>query len=495
MNMQPQTTPFMLEEPQPLVREAAPAAPYPVEALGPLRAAVEDVKGLVQAPLAIPAQSALALASLAVQGFANVQTLGGYCPISLYSLTIAKSGERKTSCDGLLMAGLRDFEKCQTVAQRSDLQSWQNDHAAWKAKRDGILNKGRGKGDKAAMKGELDALGPEPEAPPAPDRTVSEPTFEGLTKLFQIGQPSLGIFSDEGGQFLGGHAMNTDNRQKTLAALNDLWGGNPIKRSRGGDGTFTLYDRRLAIHLMAQPGVARSFMADPKGDDTGFLPRFLITEPETKIGTRLHALSSNQRAGLDGFNRRLRELLEIPLPMDEQTRALQPRLLDLSPEARQELVSFSDEVEWRQAKGGDLANVTGYASKAAEQACRIAAVLTLWRDLEALTIPEKEMCWGIALARFYLSQAQRLSEEAVVSENIRQAEALRVWLLDGWPHAEIVPHEVAQSGPIRALRNTPAAKAALGMLAKHGWVVQLDQGAIVRGSPRTLAYRIVRSAP
>jgi hypothetical protein len=42
----------------------------------------------------------------------------------------------------------------------------------------------------------LEAL-KEPSAPPSADRTVTEPTFEGLTKLFATGQPSLGLFSDE----------------------------------------------------------------------------------------------------------------------------------------------------------------------------------------------------------------------------------------------------------------------------------------------------------
>ena len=292
MNVQtsPSLVPFLAEGPQPLIRDYVRPALYPVDALGPLQGAVADVQGLMQAPVELPAQSTLALASLAVQGFANVETLAGHSPLSLYALTIARSGERKTSCDGLLMAALRDFEKARTVAQHDEAQTWQNEHAAWKAKREQVLSKGKGseKKDAASLAADLDALGPEPEAPIAPDRTVSEPTFEGLTKLFLIGQPSLGIFSDEGGQFLGGFAMSTENRQKTLAALNDLWGGNPLKRSRGGDGTFTLYDRRLAIHLMVQPGVARDFMADPKADDTGFLPRFLITEPASTIGSRLH---------------------------------------------------------------------------------------------------------------------------------------------------------------------------------------------------------------
>ena len=86
-------TAFTPEGPQPLVREIAPGAAYPVASLGPLRDAVRAVQGATQAPVAIPAQSALAVASLAVQGFADVETLGGTSPLSLYALTIACDGD------------------------------------------------------------------------------------------------------------------------------------------------------------------------------------------------------------------------------------------------------------------------------------------------------------------------------------------------------------------------------------------------------------------
>ncbi|MCG3266263.1 DUF3987 domain-containing protein [Yoonia sp. I 8.24] len=106
-----QPIPLISEGPQPLVQETPEGVPYPVHALGPLRDAVEAVHAVTQAPVAIPAQSALAIASLAVQGFANVEALGGSSPLSLYCLTIARSGERKSSCDAKLMAALRTYER------------------------------------------------------------------------------------------------------------------------------------------------------------------------------------------------------------------------------------------------------------------------------------------------------------------------------------------------------------------------------------------------
>ena len=170
------------------------------------------------------------------------------------------------------------------------------------------------------MEADLNALGPEPTPPPSTDRTVTEPTYEGLTRLFIEGSSSLGIFSDEGGQFLGGHGMNSDNRQKTVTALNDIWGGNPIRRTRQGDGSITLHGRRLAIHLMVQPAIAHEFMSDPLAVDTGFLPRFLVSEPSSTIGTRFYSKAELMIFQLQRLGCVLGTILQTPMKMDEKTR-------------------------------------------------------------------------------------------------------------------------------------------------------------------------------
>ncbi len=502
MTLHPDEVEFVGEGPQPLLRALPPGAAYPVAALGPLCEAVEAVQGMTLAPVAIPAQSALAVASLAVQGFAMVETLGGFSPPSLYALTIAQSGERKSSCDAPLMAALRDYEQEQAKAQRAEMTSWRNAHALWKGDRDRILAEAKnGKGAKrTAAQVDLDAMGPEPAAPPSADRTVTEPTFEGLTRLFAEGQPSLGIFADEGGQFIGGHGMNSDNRLKTLAALNDLWQGKPIRRTRAGDGAYTLFGKRLAVHLMLQPEAAQALMADRMATGIGFLPRCLITQPPSTIGTRLSSGTRRDDAALGRFSGRLQSILEAPMPMDPDTRELHPRPLPLAPDARALLVAFADTIEREQRGGGGLAHVTGYASKAAEQAARIAAVLTLWHDLDAPVVPMQAMAWGIELAQFYLGEAVRLSDAATVSADTAQAEALRCWLLDRWPEqarrinrdpATITPKDAVQFGP-NALREAKAVRKLMAVLADLGWLVLLPDGEVIDGIARKLAYRIVR---
>lgn len=476
-------------EPVPLLREVAESQPYPVAALGPLQAAVVAVQRWTQAPAAIPAQSALSVAALALQGHAEVETLGGYRPLSLYCLTVAASGERKSSCDEKLMQAMQEFEREQGRAYRDARKAWAIDHAIWKKRHDKALRPGKGM---TCDRRDLEALGPEPSPPPLPDRLVSEPTYEGLTRLFAEGQPTLGLFHDEGGQFLGGYAMGKDNKQKTLAAMNDLWQGKPIKRTRQGDGSFTLYGRRLSLHLMIQPVVAQELLSDPLASDTGFLPRCLICDPCSTIGTRLQSATVIDEGPIADFADRLGDILHTGMAMDPDTRELKPRRLPLSREARERLIAYSDHVEREQAPGGQFETIKGFASKSAEQAARIAGVLTLWADLSRPEVSGEAMTRAIVLAGFYLSEALRLAGAAAVSAPVAKAEQLRKWMLsDSWGASWLTTTAVLQRGPNR-LRENPEARAAIEVLVENGHLIPLPRGTEIEGRKVREAWRINR---
>ena len=88
------------EPPQPLLEYQQTPLPYPVEALGNLLGpAVERLAEVIGVPCAMAAQSVLATAALVSQGHANVQLDGRTYPLSLYLLTVASSGDRKSAVD------------------------------------------------------------------------------------------------------------------------------------------------------------------------------------------------------------------------------------------------------------------------------------------------------------------------------------------------------------------------------------------------------------
>ena len=92
---------------------------------------------------------------------------------------------------------------------------------------------------------------------------------------------SLGLFTAEGGQFVGGHGMSPEHRLKTAATLSSVWDGQPIKRVRAGDGVTILLGRRLAMHMMVQPDAAAVFFSDPLLRDQGLLSRVLLSAPDS----------------------------------------------------------------------------------------------------------------------------------------------------------------------------------------------------------------------
>jgi hypothetical protein len=246
----------------------------------------------------------------------------------------------------------------------------------------------------------------------------------------------------------------------------------------------------MAMHLMAQPIVMHGFISDPLASGLGFLPRCLICEPASSIGQRLSVNTRRDDTALDNFARRLKSVLSQTMPTWDDGRTLKPERLSLTPSARELLVAFSDVMEASQAPRGILSHVTGTASKVAEQAARIAGVLTLWADLEATEVQADVMADAIDLAQFYLSEASRLASAATVSVEISNAEALRKWLIEIWQEPEIMVRDVLQRGPSQ-LRESPKAQAALGILEKHGWLVRLEAGTVVRGSARAKSWQIV----
>ncbi len=187
-----------------------------------MAAAARAFQAKTQAPTDICANAVLAVAALAAQAHADVQLPTGETkPLSLYLVTVARSGERKTSVDSLASVPVRQREADLRVDSESALAEHQNVHAAWDAERKKVLNdKKLNFGDRKVA---LDRLGPEPKPPLSPILVCHEPTFEGLAKLLANGQPSIGIFASEGGAFIGGHGFSDEAKMRTAAGFSLLW--------------------------------------------------------------------------------------------------------------------------------------------------------------------------------------------------------------------------------------------------------------------------------
>ncbi|MGE0826052.1 MAG: DUF3987 domain-containing protein [Candidatus Binatia bacterium] len=241
-------------EAEPLFRPIPPGELYPTDALGRiLGGATRATQEIIQSPDAVCAQSILAAATLAVQGHVDIEIDGRVYPTSDFFLSVAQSGDRKTATDKVALAPHEKWQRNLQCAYQDKIAEYAADYSAWRRARDEILSS-KAYPTRETKKQALMELGPEPERPIDPIFRAQDPTCEGIVKGFIYGLPSQGVFSDEGGRFLGGYGMNADNQLKTIATLSNFWDGAPINRSRGGDGNILLFGRRLSLHLYGAAG-------------------------------------------------------------------------------------------------------------------------------------------------------------------------------------------------------------------------------------------------
>ena len=445
-------------EPHPLAAKIEPE-PYPIDALPEaIQAAVEEVQGFVKAPIPLVASSALAALSLACQAHMNAkraEKLHG--PVGLFLLSIADSGERKSTCDGFFTRAISDYEEAQAEAAKPELKDHKADIEAWEAKHNGIKEKIRqlAKESKPTADHEMVLRRLEhekPEPPRVPRLLYTDATPEALAYGLAKQWPSGGVVSAEAGVVFGSHGMGKDSVMRNLGLLNQLWDGASLTIDRRTTESFTVRGARLTVALQVQEPTLREFFtrSGALARGTGFLARFLVAWPESTQGQRFFSEAPPNWPHLAAFNRRITAILNQPTPLD-QGGALAPPLWPLDPEAKAAWVEYHDTIESELSTGRELYDVRDVASKSADNAVRLAALFQMFEGaggaigLDAFEGASRITAW-------HLSEARRFFGELALPPELADAARLDTWLIEYCQKERVyvVPtRETQRLGPLR----------------------------------------------
>jgi putative DNA primase/helicase len=426
-------------EPEPLLSDCA-AEPYPLEVLPSLiRDAIREAVDFVQCPVALAGSSALSALSAAGQALADVrraENLQG--PISLFTLGFYDSGERKTATDNLFAEPIREWERDCAVETEPRVAQYKAQLAGFEAVREGLLARIKRRSEKNepsdAERQELEELERDrPVAPRTPRMLMVDATPEALAYQLAKNWPSGAILSSEAGIVFGGQSMKADSVMRNLSQLNVLWDGGRHRVDRKSSEGFTLEDVRLTMGLALQPDTMRAFLDATKGlaRGTGFAARFLIAWPETTQGTRKFKEAPRGWPALSRFRRRIRELLEgqREMPLAERG-GLSPALLTLSPGAQAAWIAFHDETEAELRPGGDMEQTRDVASKAADNAARVAALFHVLEHGPSGSISEEHMRAAGALIAWHLYEARRFLGNIALPLATINGARLERWLME-----------------------------------------------------------------
>lgn len=452
-------------EPRPLVTEVPAGIPFPTDSLGCICGpAARAIRARVQCPIEIAAQSVLAAGTVMSQGLADVLLpIGKTVPISNNFMTLAKSGERKTTADSI---ALRPIKRQESLLKSAF--------------------------DRAQYDPAVAQLGL-----PLPFLLCPDTTVAGLVYLLQSSYPALGLFTSEGGMLLGGSAFKNSNLIHTISVLSKLWDDGALRQVRGNVGVIELKDRRLSAHIMIQPKIASKLLSAPALTDQGFLSRCLISNPESLIGTRLNRRMDAEdikiaESDLNRYGDSLEVVFRSQLKQIYLDNfRLNPRVLRPDIDAADQWLDFADEVEEKLGPGGEYEEVVDLVNKIPEHSARVAAVLTLMRNSRAKTIPVDEMISGIELGRYYAHEMVRLHSAGVADPELAAAERLRVWLLKKRSGSIITLTDIYQNGP-PTVRTAKAARKYVKTLEEYGWLVKVPAGDEGAGTEQWKVRNIVR---
>lgn len=473
---------------------------YPLDALPEsIRAAVEEVQKYTQAPLPMVAVSALTAISTAVQQYfdvARAEKLKG--PTGIYALVLSESGERKTTVDKFFAGIIDAADLAAKVAAKPEIQRHEADIASWDSEvsglKDAIRAATKAKKPVDALRADLGALyAQKPEAPRVQKLLRADDTPESLSFVLHKQWPAAGVLSSEAGTIFGGHAMGKDSIVRNLAQLNTLWDGGTLDIGRKTSESFTLRGGRLTLGLMVQPETIRSFFesSGTLARGTGFLARFLFTWPASTQGTRMYREEPKAWPALTRFERRLGSILRQTPPLTDDGR-LDLVTLKLSTEAKALWISFHDAIEAELRPDGELYEVRDVASKVADNATRLAALLHVFEHGGTGSIAAHTLESGTMLAAWHLHEARRFFVELAVPEPVLQAQRLEAWLVDYCRRAgvaEVARREVQRLIIPSTLRRGDALDKALKELVSAGRVREVAAGKrkLIQVNPEVLS--------
>jgi len=403
---------------------------YPVDALGPLADLCKVIALNAQLNPATIGQSILSAASLAAQGSCEVETLSGHKPLSIYALSIAESGDGKSTVESIVLCGIKQYEK--------------ERHGAIEAR----------KAEQASLPVKERAIEREPYL------LASDATVQGIIKGFLTGWPSQGIFTAEGATMLCGWGMAAEQRANTSANLNKLWDGEAVSVQRGMSGRIQLYNRRFCAHWMIQPDVAQEALTDPALSSIGLWPRFMVSWPEPLPPRRYRRYEFWNDPYVKAFWDRCKAMLRAQVITDDGECG-EFRTIRLSDEARQLLVETFERMEQARDPANPLHCIKPFAVRLCELACRNAGVLAAYADENIISA--ERMKNGIALAGYSLDTWRGIFGQREDLTHDRWARELYAWLLKR-PNRRASETDILKTATPKHLRNKHKRDTALSIL-------------------------------
>ena len=338
---------------------------------------VNEIVGATSTPPELTESAILGAMSIACQHLIDVDCPGGgRSPTSLFLLSSAESGERKSTIENFIFKPIFDIDHRNRLKAEKDNQLFDRDMMVWKAK----FNQVRRELDAALrdasptqeIEDRLTAmLQSKPTKSVAPRFIYRDESIRNLQIGMATSWPSAALVASESTGLL------SPRNAESLPSLSAIWDGRPIDVGRAKMPPIYAPSPRLTISLMLQPLMLRGYLGKQTGIAriSGLLARFWVVEPLSTQGSRqihpsqIGILKDTKATKL--LHQRLLQHLEASTKITSDQRIV----IRFSPQAQQIWLELYNAVESELGAGGRLTDIKDCASKIGNIMSRIAALI------------------------------------------------------------------------------------------------------------------------
>ena len=384
-----------------------------------------------QTPPTMAVGVALSVLAACTQRRYVVQVHDGYVePASLWSMTVAASGSRKTAILAALTSPLLAWEKRAGDRMRREIAA----NNARIGVAEAIVKRLQGQAGKCDDANERehlrkqieDELASMPERLFAPRAFVNDATVERLQMVLVEQGGRAAVLSDEAGLFT---ALSSNYGGAGGPALDVLLSGHSGGDLRVERASRQAFVTRAAVTLglMLQPDLLNEAAGSNRFKASGLLARFLYFVPGPFVGARdVRRFTSVPPDVRDRYARCIDELLPEPMHGPH----LAPSAVALDAQALELWFDFAQECEHGLADGGALSAIPDFGAKLAGTAARVALLFEL---VEAGPKPdavrEGSMARAIALCRQLVPHARAAFKLLAADEAERDADHALQWVM------------------------------------------------------------------
>lgn len=436
--------------------------PYPINEFHIIiRDAAIELAYNTQAPDALIAMELLTNMSVSAQGLYDVKLpLGKISPVSLNCMIVAESGERMSGVHNIVAKPLYEFDSERMKRYKVELELYEQKMTAWKVANHGYSRKlakaaQAGKSIEDASAKLLEWAKQMPSKPRARRIMRQNITDRAIMDALEGIGESVAFISDEGDVIINGGALNS------MGTMNKAWdGAHMLTLDRSNGVSVVVQQPRVTVAFKAQPQVLKKLF-DRRGDvmrGSGHWARYLVGCPASTQGRRYSHQQEKTWVHVETFHERMRELLsEFGRRVDAGN--IDREVLDFSPEAKEEWLVLTNDLEAKLGPMGHFHDIKDFASKTMEITGRVAALLHIFSKQEGL-ISYDTLQRAMKMVQWHLYEFKRLfSPEVPVALEYEEAQTLLSYLhrLYQAGYAVIRKNDVLQSGPVRTSKRFEAA--------------------------------------